>query len=124
MLATKKKYEDPVKLGKAYKLFHLYTEEYLRDFYKDFCDCATVLEYIEIKGNEIVFHAGKRDGLIYVHDLNHLLKSYDIVREAGGIKVCQSLRTKIGKWLHPRFLEAIIDVEQCRQFRGSARLYK
>lgn len=118
------KERDHTKLGKAYKLFHLYTEEYLRDFYEDFCKCSTVLEYIEIVGKEINFHAGKREGFIYVHDLNKLFKSCDIIREAGGVKVCQELRIKIGKWLHPRFLEALIDVEQCQGLRGSARLYK
>lgn len=107
------KYRDTVKLGKVHELFFLYTEQYLRKFYADFCNTDNALEYIEIKGQEITFHAGKRDGLIYVHDLNGILKSYDIVVSSGGIKTCQKIKEYAGKWLHPRFLQAIKDVEKC-----------
>lgn len=107
------KERDHIKLGKAHELFFIYPEQYLRKFYAEFCKAETTLDYIEIKGQEITFHAGKRNGLIYVHDLNALLKSYDIVVSSGGISTCRKIRDLAGKWLHPRFLQAVKDVEKC-----------
>lgn len=103
---------------KAQSLFNFYSEKQLRGFYQEFClmKPSEVKEYIEIlPGGEITFHAAKMEGSIYVHDLREIFRSLDLVKGHGGLDVCVEAKKNFGKWLHPKFLEAIDCAVACHR---------
>lgn len=106
---------------KAHKLFSFYSEKQLRNFYQEFLliDPAEAKAYIEIlPSGEIIFHAARREGCIFVHDLNQIFKHLDMVKQHGGLAACVEAKRNFGKWLHHKFLDAINDAIECERAKG------